>query len=76
MVGSNKNLWPHPVPGYHITGMKTLGIDFTSRPTRGKPLTYLTAELQGDQFIAGSLQEWTSSGCVPLQAAVPERRPL
>ena len=38
--------------------MKVFGIDFTSRPSRRKPLTCLSATLSGDALIAGDLEEW------------------
>jgi hypothetical protein len=40
--------------------MKILGIDFTSRPSRRKPLTCLTCALDGDHLQANSLETWTS----------------
>jgi len=40
--------------------MRVLGIDFTSRPSKRKPLTCLRAELAGDELIAGDLEEWDS----------------
>lgn len=38
--------------------MKILGIDFTSRPGRGKPLTCVEAELKGTMLEATGLKEW------------------
>lgn len=40
--------------------MRIYGIDFTSRPTRRKPITCLACELQGDRLLAGDLHEWAS----------------
>jgi len=40
--------------------MKVYGIDFTSRPGRGKPITCLACELVGDCLCAGELSRWTS----------------
>ena len=37
--------------------MKVFGIDFTSRPSRRKPLTCLSATLDGDSLVAGDLEE-------------------
>ena len=38
--------------------MKVLGIDFTSRPTRQKPITCLHCTLDGDVLCARELEEW------------------
>ena len=46
---------PYPAP----TRMNVLGIDFTSRPTRRKPITCLHCTLEGDVLCAGDLEEWT-----------------
>ena len=40
--------------------MDIYGIDFTSTPTRRKPLTCLHCSLEQDTLIAGELQEWQS----------------
>jgi hypothetical protein len=40
--------------------MKVLGIDFTSRPRRSKPITCFECALDGDRLRAGSLTEWHS----------------
>ena len=40
--------------------MDIYGIDFTSKPTRRKPLTCLHCTLEGETLIAGELQEWQS----------------
>jgi hypothetical protein len=39
--------------------MDVFGIDFTSRPTRRKPITCLNCTLEGDVLCAGDLEEWT-----------------
>jgi hypothetical protein len=46
---------PYPAP----TRMNVLGIDFTSRPTRRKPISCLHCILEGDVLRAGDLEEWT-----------------
>jgi hypothetical protein len=38
--------------------MKVYGIDFTSRPTRSKPITCLECRLDGNRLEAGKLLEW------------------
>jgi hypothetical protein len=38
--------------------MMVMGIDFTSRPTRRKPLTCMHCTLEGRVLQAGSLEEW------------------
>ena len=38
--------------------MNVWGIDFTSRPTRGKPITCLTCTLEGTHLRADELSEW------------------
>lgn len=40
--------------------MKILGIDFTSRPTRAKPLTCMECTLTGSKLQAEQLHEWAS----------------
>ena len=40
--------------------MKIYGIDFTSRPTRRKPLTCMECNLTGTTLHAGELHEWSS----------------
>lgn len=40
--------------------MNILGIDFTSRPRRRKPITCLHCVLDGDVLRAGQLEEWPS----------------
>jgi hypothetical protein len=39
--------------------MEILGIDFTSRPSRRKPITCLRCRLQGNKLHAGRLEEWS-----------------
>jgi len=39
--------------------MNVFGIDFTSRPTRRKPISSLHCTLEGDVLCAGDLEEWT-----------------
>lgn len=38
--------------------MDILGIDFTSRPSRRKPITCLPCRLEGNELHAGQLEEW------------------
>lgn len=38
--------------------MKIMGIDFTSRPTRKKPLTCMHCSLDGPLLLSGHLEEW------------------
>ena len=40
--------------------MKVIGIDFTSRPTKSKPLTCLNCEFDGTVLKATELLEWPS----------------
>ena len=40
--------------------MKVIGIDFTSRPTKSKPLTCLNCEFDGTVLKATKLLEWPS----------------
>ena len=40
--------------------LKIFGIDFTSRPTRRKPITCLQCELQDDILSVGTLHKWSS----------------
>tara|TARA_R110002049_G_scaffold179581_5_gene346615 strand:- start:1299 stop:2108 length:810 start_codon:yes stop_codon:yes gene_type:complete len=40
--------------------MRIYGIDFTSRPTRSKPITCMCCHLEGTTLHVGELQEWTS----------------
>ncbi len=40
--------------------MKLYGVDFTSRPRRGKPITCLECTFDGDTVRAGKLTEWYS----------------
>jgi hypothetical protein len=42
--------------------MLVLGIDFTSRPRRGKPITCLSCILDGNVLRADCLQEWPNFG--------------
>lgn len=39
--------------------MRVLGIDFTSRPSKRKPITCLNCSFDADQLIAGELELWT-----------------
>lgn len=48
--------------------MKVLGIDFTSRPCRRKPITCLACRLDGDHLVAGELSTWTAFD--PFEAAL------
>jgi hypothetical protein len=38
--------------------MRIYGIDFTSRPSRRKPITCLSGRLDGDRLVANELSEW------------------
>jgi hypothetical protein len=38
--------------------MQIYGIDFTSRPTRRKPITCLACVLEGTHLVAQGLTEW------------------
>ena len=40
--------------------MRIYGIDFTSRPGKGKPIVCIECELKGDVLYAGELFEWHS----------------
>ena len=40
--------------------MKIYGMDFTSNPTRKKPITCLECHLDGTHLLAGPLTEWTN----------------
>jgi hypothetical protein len=44
----------------HGYEMKIIGIDFTSRPTKSKPLTCLSCTFDGKVLRAGELTEWQS----------------
>ena len=49
------------VPGvYGYLNSNILGIDFTNRPNRRKPITCLACVLDGDVLQAGDLRELTS----------------
>ena len=39
--------------------MKIFGIDFTSRPSKSKPLNYLECDFDGSTLSAGNLIEWS-----------------
>ena len=39
---------------------RIFGIDFTSRPTRRKPITCVEASLEGQSLVFQSMREWTS----------------
>ena len=43
-----------------MSRVRVLGIDFTSRPTRRKPITCLECRLTGDHLQAHELAEWPS----------------
>ena len=47
---------------YHGESMKIYGLDFTSRPRRGKPITCLECVLDGNRLRAGELIEWKDFG--------------
>src|SRR5580704_17773594 len=40
--------------------MKVLGIDFTSRPSRRKPLTCIRCDFDGEVLRAGDLERWSN----------------
>lgn len=42
------------------TPTRIFGIDFTSRPTRRKPITCVEASLEGQSFAFQAIREWTS----------------
>jgi hypothetical protein len=51
--------------------MDVFGIDFTSRPTRRKPITCLHCTLEGDVLYAGDLAEWTDFAAFELALQRP-----
>ena len=51
--------------------MDVFGIDFTSRPTRRKPITCLRCTLEGDVLCAGDLAEWTDFAAFELALQRP-----
>jgi len=53
--------------------MKIFGIDFTSRPSRRKPITCLECRLDGDTLFAGELLKWHSF--TELEAALLQPGP-
>lgn len=53
--------------------MRVYGIDFTSRPSRRKPLTCVCADLDGDRLHATDLLEWASFG--PFEQILRSRGP-
>ena len=53
--------------------MKVMGIDFTSKPTRRKPLTCMHCVLEGQVLLAGELQEWPAFG--PFEEALEKPGP-
>jgi hypothetical protein len=53
--------------------MKVLGIDFTSRPGRRKPITCVACRLDGDHLVAETLAAWT--GFEGFEAALAEPGP-
>ena len=56
-----------------INGMKVIGIDFTSRPTRTKPLTCMHCTLEGRVLLADNLEEW--SDFKPFEEALDKPGP-
>ena len=44
----------------HTYGITVYGIDFTSRPTRGKPITCIESRLIGSQLEAMTVLEWST----------------
>ena len=54
--------------------MRVYGIDFTSRPRKGKPMVCIECELKGDVLHAGELFEWHSFE--EFEAATASPRPL
>ncbi len=53
--------------------MRIYGIDFTSRPRRGKPITCLACDLEGDRLCAGTLCTWP--GFAPFEAFLRQPGP-
>ncbi|MBK1724742.1 DUF429 domain-containing protein [Thiocystis violacea] len=53
--------------------MRVYGIDFTSRPRRGKPMTCLACQLEGDRLCAGTLGTWSSFA--PFEAFLQQPGP-
>lgn len=51
--------------------MKVFGIDFTSRPTRRKPITCLACRLDGAHLMAEELLEWQSLSAFEQALAKP-----
>jgi Protein of unknown function (DUF429) len=51
--------------------MNVLGIDFTSRPTRRKPISCLHCILEGDVLRAGDLEKWTDFDAFELALQRP-----
>jgi Protein of unknown function (DUF429) len=51
--------------------MKILGIDFTSRPSRRKPITYIHCTLDDEVLRTQSLEEWPSYECFEAALAKP-----
>lgn len=50
---------PHGPNHPDSKSMKVIGIDFTSSPTRKKPLTCMHCTLEGRFLLAGNLEEWS-----------------
>lgn len=53
--------------------MNVMGIDFTSRPTRRKPLTCMHCTLEGSVLHANSLEEWPNFA--PFEEALKKAGP-
>ena len=59
MLLRNLALWPDCLY-FAFFPMKILGIDFTSRPGRGKPLICVECEFAGNQLAPHALRKWES----------------
>lgn len=53
--------------------MKVIGVDFTSSPTRKKPLTCMHCTLEKRILLAGKLEEWSDFG--PFEEALKRPGP-
>lgn len=51
--------------------MNILGIDFTSSPSRRKPITCLCCTLEGDHLLTRSLEKWSDFGAFNAALAQP-----
>ena len=51
--------------------MRIYGIDFTSRPSRRKPITCVACRLDGERLVAESLSAWTGFDAFEAALAAP-----